>query len=421
MTFLFTSIAFNSHQNEFWSKAIENASYEGEYYINLSRKLNPNRLISRCDAKWAIPFDQQLWPGYEMPVYDPKFSKTFKDVTDERAVEIKRRIDNGERFGVYYSGGIDSTVILVALLKHLNRKQLKNITLVCNAASIANNSRFWKDHLANKFQVLDSSLHKYDSLIALGLTPITGDTGDCLFGTTFATHFYYNHREFSFNESHDGIKEEYEIDIRDFTSGDVHYSQFKDSLVKYFTVSSDNGFPFANLPSPPENFGEYLYYKMDQHARTAPMQIHSLHDFFWWYIFNLKYLNTAVRGLGYYNDTQNVRKLHDVVVNWYHTDDYQQWSMNNNNNGTKIQLTPASYKKVSRDYIYDYDQDENYYHFKLKIENVGLLYNKQKVNHLPGSFKPNFRFGIDSNYNIVSINEPAVQQEILEAVSRHKE
>jgi hypothetical protein len=66
------------------------------------------------------------------------------------------------------------------------------------------------------------------------------------------------------------------------------------------------------------------------------VSIYSLHDFFWWIIFNLRYSHCALRGpLFYYSGTEIREAIADYLINWYKTSDYQLWSMGNNNNGQK--------------------------------------------------------------------------------------
>jgi hypothetical protein len=420
MKTIFCSVTWNGYQNSFWQTLSEDLDPAGQFYIDIARRLNPNRLISRCSAEWSIPFEQQVWPGMVMPAYDSAFNKTFADISEQRALEIKSRINNNnERFAVMYSGGIDSTVIMTALLKNLTQREKKNLVICASAASAVNNPVFWTKFIAGKLTVIDSISTKYDDLIEQGLIPITGDTGDCLFGTTFASHLYYNWRSYTGNLSSLSANE-LEKKIQYFTSPEIHYSEFKDLLINYFKIPKKQGFPFYPLERPNPAFAEIFYNKLDLHAQTSPVEIRSLHDFFWWYIFNLKYVNCAVRGHIYYNDRIGIRQANDTIVNWYHTTDYQQWSMANNNNGTKIGLTAATYKKVARDYIFDFDRNPWYQHFKLKIENVGLMFNKQAVEHLPVPERPNARFGVTNDYQLLSIDQPGVQEYIRKSLVNYK-
>ena len=136
------------------------------------------------------------------------------------------------------------------------------------------------------------------------------------------------------------------------------------------------------------------------------MPINSLHDFFWWIIFNIKYLNCAVRGSIYLNDTLDTRVVMSRIVNWYNNSEYQQWSMVNNNNGQKIEKTASSYKKAAKDYIWDLDRNDWYRNFKVKIESLWNIATTQSV--IDGQL-PNSRVGITKDWKILSIEDSEVQ------------
>lgn len=415
----FNSVGWNGYQNDFWQELSEELPTAGQFYIDISRRLNPNRLVRRSPAQWSIPFDQAVWPGYIMPEFKPGTKITFADATDHRAKEISKLILSGQKFVVMYSGGIDSTVIMCALIKNLTAEELSHISVCASAASIVNNPLFWERFIHGKFNVIDSSNHKYDDLVNLGFTPISGDTGDCLFGTTFGSHLYYNWRKYLDNNS-SLSQANIESKIKSFTDPNVHFSVFKDLLITYFAIPKKQGFPYVALAQPNANFGELFYNKLDLHAKTSPVPINSLHDFFWWYMFDLKYINCAVRGLIYYNDSLDIKTLSSQFIDWYTTDLYQQWAMNNNNNSTKIVYTNATYKKVARDYIFDLDHNPWYYYFKLKIENVGLMFNKQSVDHLPIKKRPNARVGVTEDFNVLYIDQPLVQDYLRSSLENYK-
>ena len=131
-------------------------------------------------------------------------------------------------------------------------------------------------------------------------------------------------------------------------------------------------------------------------------------------IFNIKYLNCSVRGAIYYNDrvsTEYVVKL--GIINWFNGQDYQRWSMVNNNNGQKIIKGPATYKMAARQYIYDLDKNDWYFYFKIKLESLGLsIIHDQDVSNTPLNMRPNARFGMDTDYNLLYIDDPTVQDYI---------
>jgi hypothetical protein len=123
-------------------------------------------------------------------------------------------------------------------------------------------------------------------------------------------------------------------------------------------------------------------------------------------------LNCGVRGALYYNDLIDPDTAIHAVENWYMFPGYQHWSMNNNNNGQKILGSAATYKKAGRDYIYDFDRNPWYKTFKLKLESMALNVVRQEINADLPNGRPSARFGITSDYRLLDIDKPDVQEYI---------
>ena len=108
-------------------------------------------------------------------------------------LEIKSLIHQGHKFALMYSGGIDSTLALCALIKNLNKEELSNIVICASKHSIVENPYLWKKFIWGNFKIIDSMTIKYDDLIEQGYRPITADEGDCIFGTVFGLAFYQHY------------------------------------------------------------------------------------------------------------------------------------------------------------------------------------------------------------------------------------
>lgn len=370
---------------DYWQNVYDESGAGGKFFINLSRRLSPCRFVSRDSSVWSLPWKQEIIPGFEMIPFDPMFNKSFEQVTDERALEIKSRIQQGQKFAVFYSGGMDSTCIIVSLLKNLTAEELESVAINTSIHAIIENPEFWEKYLAGRFKTFESSVTQYDDLIEAGYHPITGDEGDCIFGTSIGLQLYHNYGAYLYKLSTasqsnlNGLR--YNI-----SDPNVHYTRYKDLLIRYFA-----------LDETPEglDFGRLLYEKYHHNIVTSNIEVVSLHDFFWWLIFNVKYLNCSVRGAIYFNDRLSIRQCIDSTVNWYNGTDYQLWSMANNNNGQKIRSTVATYKYAQRKYIYEFDNNEWYFYFKAKLESLGNLYTISKNTFV--------NLGVDTNYQRLTI------------------
>jgi hypothetical protein len=392
-------------QKKFWSNVREKSSDGGKFYIDIAKKLSYVRFVPR-DGEWSLPWNQELIPGFEMPDYEPNFSKSFAQVTDERANYIKARINNGDKFAVMYSGGMDSTLILSSLLKNLSKEELQSIMVCCSIHSIIENPEFWRKHIYGKLKIIDSSNHSYDDYIGMGYRPITGDEGDCIFGTSIGLQLYHNY-DFYVSQLDPAVQSNL-LKLRNkISSGDVHYTLFADIISRHLSY---------NTTAEGLEFGRLLYEKYHRNIITSKVPVHSLHDFFWWLIFNVKYLNCSVRGAIYFNHTLPIRQCIDSMENWFNGEGYQKWSMVNNNNGSKIRNTLATYKYDQRKYIYDFDKNDWYFQYKTKLESLTNLLIKGKIKSTDKNPAGPFTIAIDKNYlplNINDINDPSIKKYFL--------
>jgi hypothetical protein len=379
---------------DYWQDVYNASGPGGKFMIDLSKRLTPSRFVTRNNGEWSLPWKQELIPGFEMPAYDPTFTKTYEQVTDERALEIKAMVQQGKKFAVMYSGGMDSTCIVAALLKNLTIEELKSIALCTSVHAVVENPAFWEKYIQGQFKILDSHTTWYDDMIEMGYNPITGDEGDCIFGTQIGLQLYHNYDAYMRNLSPKAKGQLNQLRHK-ISDPEVHYSAYKDLIIRHFALD--------DTPQGME-FGRILYEKYVYNANTASVPVHSLHDFFWWLIFNVKYLNCSVRGAIYYNMRIPIRECIDTVFNWFNGRDYQLWSMANNNNGEKIRKTVATYKYAQRKYIYDFDKNEWYFFYKTKLESLGNLLVKGKRH--PGSLN----LGITKDYQRLSVEDAEVRE-----------
>lgn len=382
----------------------------GKFHINVCRLLGNNMLQPRM-GEWSLPWNVKVMPGYEMPKYDPNFKKTFSDVTDEFAQQIKYLINTkGLQFMVFYSGGIDSTVCLTALLKNLSARELANIHVNLSMDSIIENPTFFKNHIEKKFanRIHNSDIVDYSKAIHTGYVPITLDQGDTLFGTELGTGMYAKYNEL-INYISEGSRKQL-IDLHDkVISLDTHYSKYEELIIAYFSIPKSGEYKFN------PDFGKKFYRKVVKNIETSNVPIHTLHDFFWWTIFNIKYMFCAFRAPLHYGDEKDIEySLKGGIVNWFGTEDYQKWSMANNNNGEKISgPSHLQYKWAARKYIYEFDKDDWYFNYKMKIGSLRNIFVRNYA-----KMESNFALGTD--FKLIPIETPEAHEFLLEKLQNYK-
>ena len=104
--------------------------------------------------------------------WDLNKTNKFKDICDKLMSKLLNKT-NG-KIQIMWSGGIDSTVIVVALLKNASPSQLKNSEILLTKNSIKENTDFFKNHIKKQikykvFKELKGSLHKKNYLLVTGL------------------------------------------------------------------------------------------------------------------------------------------------------------------------------------------------------------------------------------------------------------
>lgn len=378
------------------SEVKESCTAEGKFFLNVARAFGHSSYLPRTGV-WTTPWKMEVAPGYEMPAYDPTYSKTFEEVTDGRALELKQLINAGKQVVVFYSGGIDSTVTLVALLKNLTQDELSNVRLALSQDSIIENPDFYVKYIEDKFVIINSQENRYSDLINQGFVCVPSDLGDSMFGTILGVKMYGQYNS--------------------VVSNDAHYSTYKDSIIQY--LNSVLAKQKKVLQPGDELFGEMYYEKLVHNIDTSTVPIHTLHDFFWWIIFNIKYMHCALRPAILYSAGDNCKEFFEQgIFNWYNTVDYQLWSMGNNNNGQKIVgINQRLYKYAAKQYIFDFDKNEWYYKYKLKMPSMPTLRLR--------NYKKNFndfdsRMGMNSNYDIIRFGDTGVNDFIVNSLVNFK-
>lgn len=387
----------------------------GQFYSNISRAFVYDSFIPR-DGIWTTPWSTAVVDEHIMPAYDATFNKTFSDITDARAIEIGKILETTDKkMAVFYSGGIDSTTCVSALIKNLTEDQLSKISIAMSADSVIENPIFYKDFIQGKITTIDSMKFTYSDLVELNYICVSADIGDALFGTELGTKMYPQFKHLSNNMTAD-VRKQFETIYYDISNSEVHYSRYKELIIEYFNRLLKNGTDTTIIDN---TFGELYYEKLDLNVRTSSVPIHSLHDFYWWIIFNIKYLHCALRpGLIYSKGKNRKQVFGQNLINWFGNADYQLWSMVNNNNGQKIRgTTQGTYKYAAREYIYDLDKNDWYYHNKIKIGSMPFI--------VARNYKKYFNdfdrvFGLQDNYDVAFIGEPETDKLILDGITNFK-
>ena len=255
-----------------------------------------------------------------------KFSETFTQVADARAASLwamKKPIR------LFWSGGIDSTVALVALLKTAGPSDLDRLTVCYAERSITEYPEFWTDHIEGNLNTreipplrtrpnyVDGSLSIRSSPIEdiartpVGTMIVTGECGDQVFGSVAFIH-------------------------------SPHILKWPlDTFLAEFSDVRD---------------------EIDAFNAVCPQPIETIDQMLWWWNFTVKWKEVLYRCLLSFDTMDNFEN----VQHFFNTDDWQRWSMSNPDK-RGVKGAQSSYKMTAKEYIHAYAGHDNYRDEKLKV------------------------------------------------------
>lgn len=303
-----------------------------------------NPTVVFIDRTEAIKIPIRVTSLFPMPALRP-IAKSFEDICNERARELLGRAEAlNVNINVLWSGGIDSTLVLVSLLKNVREAQRKRIVVLLNEESIEENPIFYRDHIKGRLQTASSTMLPYrvgGNDLVLG-----GEHNDQLFGSDVMAAL-----------------------ILRYGSSVIHARYNHDHFYEFFHEKL------------PDAAGVTFYLDLlERHAQRAPVPIVSNFDFVWWINFSLKWQSVFMRSLAHVA-TRNVSQVTREYIttkyaHFYGTDDFQLWSLNNQDK--KIKDSWETYKWVCKDIIYDYTKDAEYRDHKTKRGSLHFLLLQQQ-------------------------------------------
>lgn len=270
----------------------------------------------------------------------------FAEVTNRRCLDLRQNRFH-RPWVVSWSGGIDSTVILVSILRNLPRADWGNITVACNRCSIWESPRFWQLHVEPNFAVIDSS-ELYARSCDSDCYIIDGEPGDQLYAG--------------------GMSQAMTCDDPDLLDLDLEHHA--DRLIDY--VAHYRRSP--TVPAAGREFAVWYHDLVTKDAAVNGHTLHTFHDFFWWNFFNLAWTSARFRAmtLGSWSSRGSADHYLDSMIHWYDSPDYQTWSMTSNRRGVKYGDTVGDYKRASKQYVTDFTRDRFWAKYKTKIYSDSL-------------------------------------------------
>jgi hypothetical protein len=304
-------------------------------------KIFGQNLIAPVDRSKTIKLPvltQSFFPLPRMRV----FTKTYSELCDERAHQLLERAQQLDvPLCALWSGGIDSTCLLVSLLRNATRAQKEHIIVLMSEDSIDEYPAFYAKHIRSKLRRESAMLFPY--LLGSKNLIVNGELNDQLFGSDIIAKAIVQF-------GGEVVRERYSHDL----------------FVEFFTKMTDGDRASAEL------FVELFERLRD----NAPIPIKTNHEMWWWINFVMKWQAVYMRVLSFAAE-RNAHLITPEYVRsyyapFYNTQGFQLWSMNNSVE-QKVRNGWRSYKWPAKEVIYEFTKDAGYRDNKLKRGSLHYL------------------------------------------------
>lgn len=287
------------------------------------------------DSIWELNVPEE----YCAPKFDPGFSLSFSDITDQRAAEIEQLHESsGLPILISWSGGIDSTCVVAAMLKICKPSTIKNVTIRLNNFGFSENPNFFRNIILPNFSYTEVVRNKFVNEDCIF---ITGEPADQLWIHASIVELLHQFPEQSKNNVHTN----------------------PDTLLRFLELKTD--------PS----HARWFYNFVLKSSIRSPVPVVTYEDFYWWMNYNFYYCSGSVKAylLDYQlHNSERYSVFKKTCMPWYTHTNYQQWSLHNNSNGVKLGNSISTYKEPAKKYIFEIDNNHHYYHYKSKVGGIGL-------------------------------------------------
>lgn len=301
---------------------------------------------------------QTPWPltgtVCEMPTDLTNVETDFGKTLDKIATETIEKISiTGKTPYLFYSGGIDSVSILISLFKNADKSFLDQLIVVCNNLSIQENPYFYDRFIQNRFRTIDTDSFTIDPETYDKIIILDGECGNQCMGSG-------------------GI---YEL---------IRQGQWETLAGSYTIIDQTAGKHRFSI----DLVKESLQY--------SPVDIKTLHDFFWWGNFNFKFDEVLLRKILVYTAslTAQQRKefYYNNLIRMYAHPDMQKWSLVSAH--SRLDSLKITTKYFPKKYIYDFDNNEIYYIQKRELGSDSPIF---MTKHISGQG----RIGLNENWEII--------------------
>ena len=304
-----------------------------------------------------------------------KVDQHIENILDSIAEQIVKSTINSKKIPyLLWSGGIDSTAILVALLKNNCQEFLERLVIVHSDVSILENAYFYQRFVNQKLKTLNIENFSVRPDNYKTMLLLDGDAGNQVFGCSSIYNLFYRQPE----------------------------------LLNFEWRNVDNVDQL--LPGQTE-----LTFKMiKESVACAPFEIRTVYDLLWWSNFNFKWNEVLARSMFYYAQHLSPVESQDFYQNslfrFFEHPDIQRWAiLYRDQRREATQLHPKWHVKK---YIHDFDKNHLWFAHKQEAASGS------QQTRATAFYRPNTVIGFDCEWNPIDLSSAEIRQELGHILER---
>lgn len=301
-------------------------------FCEIFKIVSPNACIIDRTNSFNTPFDIKVLN--EIPSRPSTIEYTYDDICINRAKSILKENKN---IVVFYSGGLDSTVVLLSFIQAIKSGtgNYNQITVSATPYSIIENPIFWEKYIVPNFNLVSANrtLEQVNDPSTITDRYVMGENADQMFGSDIIlNNFDLFNQEIS------------ELNISKFVSAK--------------NVNADSH--------------SYIVDSLITVGKNCPTDLNNMADLIWWLNFSSKWQSVSLRTLCFTNFLDNLQyeeqlKMFDTFFN---TPEFQILSLYGNIKKWGDTPSPYNYKLQARLFIEKYCDIGNYTKIKAKIPSL---------------------------------------------------
>jgi hypothetical protein len=356
----------------------------------------PTQIVGVADLRPRLGTFSTPWQArshYHLPMPDLSVPEhcSLEDLIDRRSLEIYQIAKRDKKqIVIMWSGGIDSTAVLVSLLKNVPASEQKDLLIIClSPDSVLENLNFYTKYISNCLTIMHKTNLNFDNEFLKKYVLVHGDPADALFAPSSSKY--------------------------------QHLMQDKKHLLPLHTHRHLLYSCFSGRGEVTEQSGRWLVDKIiDNIEQVKPPNVENIAEWFWWQYMNIKWegclwfpFHTVDLRTQYKQPIEHEQILSYLEACFFNTDYFQRWSCTN-----LKRIIPASlqdHKKEIKKYIFDYDKNLGY--FNTKSKTVSLSLNFTHVLEKNCLDRP---FWYDQHWQGVTLGDPVVFEETMDLLAQYQ-